>query len=172
MPRIEDQADGNAATRGSCMTPAIHAAPPRSVHVSSSCGSTDDPPSTPPAPRPSPLLSTSAANTTAATTATPRPPTAATVVTPGAAGSVAVAVGVPANTSSSACAPTAAVHALVHLLSFSLPSAPRFRSTIEAAEDYGQVPRKNNQVPNSSGRLLGAAAAREQLICILQSPLL
>ncbi|CAI5522538.1 unnamed protein product, partial [Closterium sp. Naga37s-1] len=127
MARIEDRVEGNAATCGSRMTPATHATRPRSVHVSSSCGSMDDPPSTPHAPRPSPLLSTCAANNIAATTATPRPPTAATVVTPGAARSVAVAVGVPASTSPSACAPTAAVHAVAQLLSSSLPSAPRFR---------------------------------------------
>ncbi|CAI5999234.1 unnamed protein product [Closterium sp. NIES-65] len=103
------------------------AATASSAPVPPSCGSMDDPPSTPPAPRPSPLLSTCAANNIAATTATPRPPTAATVVTPGAARSVAVALGVPASTSPSACAPTAAVHAVAQLLSSSLPSAPRFR---------------------------------------------
>ncbi|CAI5461524.1 unnamed protein product [Closterium sp. Yama58-4] len=197
---IEDRADGDAAMRGSRMTPADCTARPRSVHVSSSGGSTDDPPAAPPAPRPSPLPSTSAANTTP-TTATPAPPRAAAAATPGVpagAASVAAAVGVPASASPSARAPTAAVHALAQLLSslaalgsaLSLPSpavppsnssntahslgndgqAPG--STIQAAGGHVQVAGNNNQVPGSSGSLLGAAAAREQLMRILQSPLL
>ncbi|CAI7918032.1 unnamed protein product [Closterium sp. NIES-53] len=191
---VEDRADGDAATRGSRMTTAAYTARPRSVHLSSSGGSTDDPPAAPPAPRPSPPPSTSAANTTA----TPGHHTAAAVAPPGvpaAAASVAVAVGVPASASPSARAPTAAVHALAQLLSslaalgsaLSLPppAAPPSNnahalghdgqapgSTIHAAEDNVQLPGSNNQVPGSSGSLLGAAAAREQLMRILQSPLL
>ncbi|CAI5503317.1 unnamed protein product [Closterium sp. Naga37s-1] len=197
---IEDRADGDAATRGSRITLAACTARPRSVHVSSSGGSTDDPPAAPPAPRPSPPLpSTSAANTTA-TTATPGPHSAAAAPTPGgpaAAASVAVAVGVPASASPSARAPTAAVHALAQLLSslaalgsaLSLPPpalAPNNSSTahvlghdgqapgssIHAAGDNVQVPGSNFQGPENNSSLLGAAAAREQLMRILQSPLL
>ncbi|CAI5534499.1 unnamed protein product [Closterium sp. Naga37s-1] len=196
---VEDRADGDAATRGSRMTPAACTARPHSVHVSSSGGSTDDPPAAPPAPRPSPLPSTSAANPTA-TTVTPGPHTAAAAPTPGvlaAAASVAAAVGVPASASPSARAPTAAVHALAQLLSslaalgsaLSLPPpalAPNNSSTahvlghdgqapgssIHAGGDNVQVPGSSVQGPENNSSLLGAAAAREQLMRILQSPLL
>ncbi|CAI5988882.1 unnamed protein product [Closterium sp. NIES-65] len=224
---VEDRADGDAATRGSRMTPAACTARPHSVHVSSSGGSTDDRPAAPPAPRPSPLPSTSAANPTA-TTVTPGPHTAAAAPTPGvlaAAASVAAAVGVPASASPSARAPTAAVHALAQLLSslaalgsaLSLPPpalAPNNSSTahvlghdgqapgssihaggdnvqvpgssihaggdnvqvpgssIHAGGDNVQVPGSSVQGPENNSSLLGAAAAREQLMRILQSPLL
>ncbi|GJP74421.1 hypothetical protein CLOP_g5004, partial [Closterium sp. NIES-67] len=158
----------------------LRSTPLSSVHLSSSGGSTDSPPATVPAPA-----------------AAPPPPTTAIPPLP----PPPAAARLPPSTSPNAAAPSGAasspaVQALAQLLSslaalgsaLSLPppaippsgstSGHLFGSGVQVASSSDQVPStrqepgSNVEAAGSSGGVLGAAAAREQLMRILHSPLL